>query len=195
MDTVTLQGQRICVCRQLQRFDRLFHRLCNLGMKPGRDFLINRPLQFVLIRQLSIHGIKAIVDAEKGLIWQDVFLPEFTPSDWKDRSVLWNAVEKNEKTKDSRLAREFVPALPIELTPSQWQELLTDFIQNNFVADGMCADVAVHDPYPPGHNPHAHIMVTVRPLDEKGTGSTRPRKNKQKIVSQPNRKRKQEQER
>ena len=77
-------------------------------------------------------------------------------------------MEKNEKTKDSRLAREFVPALPIELTPLQWQELLTDFIQNNFVADGMCADVAVHDPYPPGHNPHAHIMVTVRPLDEKG---------------------------
>lgn len=101
-------------------------------------------------------------------LWQDVFLPEFTPSDWKDRSVLWNAVEKNEKTKDSRLAREFVPALPIELTPAQWQELLTDFTQNNFVADGMCVDVAVHDPYPPGHNPHAHIMVTVRPLDEKG---------------------------
>ena len=113
-------------------------------------------------------GIQHDFTRKKGLIWQDVFLPEFAPPEWKDRSVLWNAVEKNEKTKDSRLAREFVPALPIELTPSQWQELLTDFIQNNFVADGMCADVAVHDPYPPGHNPHAHIMVTVRPLDEKG---------------------------
>ena len=113
-------------------------------------------------------GVQHDFTRKKGLIWQDVFLPEFAPSDWKDRSVLWNAVEKNEKTKDSRLAREFVPALPIELTPLQWQELLTDFIQNNFVADGMCADVAVHDPYPPGHNPHAHIMVTVRPLDEKG---------------------------
>ena len=113
-------------------------------------------------------GVQHDFIRKKGLIWQDVFLPEFAPSDWKDRSVLWNAVEKNEKTKDSRLAREFVSALPIELTPSQWQELLTDFIQNNFVADGMCADVAVHDPYPPGHNPHAHIMVTVRPLDEKG---------------------------
>lgn len=113
-------------------------------------------------------GVQHDFTRKKGLIWQDVFLPEFAPSDWKDRSVLWNAVEKNEKTKDSRLAREFVPALPIELTPSQWQELLTDFIQNSFVADGMCADVAVHDPYPPGHNPHAHIMVTVRPLDEKG---------------------------
>lgn len=113
-------------------------------------------------------GIQHDFTRKKGLIWQDVFLPEFAPPEWKDRSVLWNAVEKNEKTKDSRLAREFLPALPIELTPAQWQELLTDFIQNNFVADGMCADVAVHDPYPPGHNPHAHIMATVRPLDEKG---------------------------
>ena len=113
-------------------------------------------------------GVQHDFTRKKGLIWQDVFLPEFAPPEWKDRSVLWNAVEKNEKTKDSRLAREFVPALPIELTPAQWQELLDDFIQNNFVADGMCADVAIHDPYPPRHNPHAHIMVTVRPLDEKG---------------------------
>ena len=113
-------------------------------------------------------GVQHDFTRKKGLVWQDVLLPEFAPPEWKDRSVLWNAVEKNEKTKDSRLAREFVPALPIELTPAQWQELLTDFIQNNFVADGMCADVAVHDPYPPGHNPHAHIMVTVRPVDEKG---------------------------
>ena len=113
-------------------------------------------------------GVQHDFTRKKGLVWQDVLLPEFAPPEWKDRSVLWNAVEKNEKTKDSRLAREFVPALPIELTPAQWQELLTDFIQNNFVAEGMCADVAVHDPYPPGHNPHAHIMVTVRPLDEKG---------------------------
>ena len=45
---------------------------------------------------------------------------------------------------------------------------MSDFISDTFVADGMCADVAIHDPYPPGHNPHAHIMLTVRPLDEKG---------------------------
>ena len=82
--------------------------------------------------------------------------------------AIQNKEEFIQKVRSIRLAREFLPALPIELTPAQWQELLTDFIQNNFVADGMCADVAVHDPYPPGHNPHAHIMVTVRPLDEKG---------------------------
>lgn len=105
---------------------------------------------------------------KKGLVWQEVFLPEYAPTEWQDRGVLWNAVEENEKTKDSRLAREFVPALPVELNKEQWQQLLSNFINEQFIADGMCADVAIHDPYPPGHNPHAHIMLTVRPLDENG---------------------------
>lgn len=113
-------------------------------------------------------GVQHDYTRKKGLVWQEVFLPEFAPSEWKERGVLWNAVEENEKTKDSRLAREFVVALPIELSKIQWEKLLSDFISDTFVADGMCADVAIHDPYPPGHNPHAHIMLTVRPLDEKG---------------------------
>lgn len=114
-------------------------------------------------------GVQHDYTRKKGLVWQEVFLPEFAPSEWKERSVLWNAVEENEKTKDSRLAREFVVALPIELSEVQWEKLLSDFISDTFVADGMCADVAIHDPDPPGHNPHAHIMVTVRPLNENGT--------------------------
>ncbi len=113
-------------------------------------------------------GVRHDYTRKKGLVWQEVFLPEYAPADWYDRGVLWNAVEENEKTKDSRLAREFVPALPVELNKEQWQQLLSDFIKEQFVADGMCADVAIHDPYPPGHNPHAHIMLTVRPLDENG---------------------------
>lgn len=68
--------------------------------------------------------------------------------------------------KDSCLAREFVAALPIEPGKENWVKILSDFIQEQFVADGMCADVAVHNT--DGHNPHAHIMLTVRPLDENG---------------------------
>lgn len=113
-------------------------------------------------------GVQHDYTRKKGLVWQEVFLPEFAPSEWKERGVLWNAVEENEKTKDSRLAREFVVALPIELSEAQWEKLLSDFISDTFVADGMCADVAIHNPYPPGHNPHAHIMLTARPLDERG---------------------------
>ena len=101
-----------------------------------------------------------------GLIWEHIFLPENAPQEWQERSELWNAVERAEMTKDSRLARELVVALPDELHKEQWINLLTDYVQSNFVADGMCADVAIHDT--DGHNPHAHIMLTVRPLDDKG---------------------------
>lgn len=113
-------------------------------------------------------GVQHDYTRKQGLVWQKVFLPEFAPSEWKEREQLWNAVEENEKTKDSCLAREFVVALPIELSKIQWEKLLSDFISDTFVGDGMCADVAIHDPHPPGHNPHAHILLTVRPLDEKG---------------------------
>ena len=111
-------------------------------------------------------GVQHDYTRKQGLVWQQIFLPEYAPPKWSDRSALWNAVEENEKTKDSRLAREFVVALPIEMGKAEWQNLLTDFIQDNFVADGMCADVCIHDT--DGHNPHAHIMVTVRPLAENG---------------------------
>lgn len=114
-------------------------------------------------------GIQHDYTRKRGLVWEQVFLPECAPVEWQDRGRLWNAVEENEKTKDSRLAREFVPALPAELTSEQWKELLTDFIQSSFVSDGMCADVAIHDPDPPGHNPHAHILLTVRPLNPDGS--------------------------
>ena len=103
---------------------------------------------------------------KQGLAWQAVFLPPMAPPEWQGREKLWNAVEEAEKTKDSRLAREFVAALPIELSRQQQIELLQDFIREQFVDEGMCADVAIHDT--DGHNPHAHILLTVRPLDEHG---------------------------
>ena len=112
-------------------------------------------------------GINHDYTRKQGLVWQQVFLPEYAPREWLDRAVLWNAVEETEKTKDSRLAREFVVALPVELDKNGWQKILTEFIRQNFVADGMCADVAIHNT--DGHNPHAHIMLTVRPLNENGT--------------------------
>ncbi|MFR8456661.1 MAG: MobQ family relaxase [Oscillospiraceae bacterium] len=111
-------------------------------------------------------GIQHDYTKKQGLVWQEVFLPEYAPQEWQDREKLWNAVEKVETAKDSRLAREFVVALPIELSREQQIELLQDFIREQFVSDGMCADAAIHDT--DGHNPHAHILLTVRPLDERG---------------------------
>ena len=111
-------------------------------------------------------GVQHDYTRKQGLVWQRVFLPEYAPQEWQDREKLWNAVEEVETAKDSRLAREFVVALPIKLNREEQIELLQDFIREQFVSDGMCADAAIHDT--DGHNPHAHILLTVRPLDERG---------------------------
>ena len=111
-------------------------------------------------------GIQHDYTKKQGLVWQEVFLPAMAPPEWKDREQLWNAVEEVETSKDSRLAREFVVALPIELNRENQIELLREFIREQFVSDGMCADAAIHDT--DGHNPHAHILLTVRPLNERG---------------------------
>ena len=111
-------------------------------------------------------GVQHDYTRKQGLAWQAVFLPPMALPEWQDREKLWIAVEEAEKTKDSRLAREFVAALPVELSRQQQIALLQNFIREQFVAEGMCADVAIHDT--DGHNPHAHILLTVRPLTEMG---------------------------
>ena len=78
-------------------------------------------------------GVQHDYTRKQGLVWQQIFLPVAAPAEWQDRETLWNAVEENEKTKDSRLAREFVVALPIELSKAQWERLLSDFISDTFV--------------------------------------------------------------
>ena len=112
-------------------------------------------------------GIQHDYTRKQGLIYQEVMLPPMAPSEWNDREQLWNAVEETEKSKDSRLAREFVVALPVELDKDSNISLLQDFIKKNFVDMRMCADFAIHDT--DGHNPHSHILLTVRPLNENGT--------------------------
>ena len=112
-------------------------------------------------------GVQHDYTRKGGLIWEQIFLPPIAPPEWQDRETLWNAVESAEKSKDNRLTRMHVVALPVELSKDEWIPLLTEYVQTQVVSDGMCVDVAIHDT--DGHNPHAHIMTTLRPLDPDGT--------------------------
>ena len=119
-------------------------------------------------------GIQHDYTRKGGLVWEHVFLPPTAPAEWQDRETLWNAVEAAEKTKDSRLSREFVVALPVELDRLMWIGMVSEFIQEQFVSDGMCADAAIHDT--DGHNPHVHILLTRRPLNMDGTWQNKTEK-------------------
>ncbi|MED4262048.1 MobQ family relaxase, partial [Priestia aryabhattai] len=100
---------------------------------------------------------------------ETMILTPFHAPEWmKDRNRLWNEVEKVEKRKDSQLARELNIALPIELNHDQQKELIQSFAQNEFVQKGMVADIAIHRD--DANNPHAHIMLTMRNLDQHGFG-------------------------
>ena len=127
---------------------------------------------------------------KKGWIEEsEIIIPKNAPVEYMDRSKLWNAVESVEKTVNAQLAREVEVALPLGMTREEQKEVLHRFVNENFVSKGMCADVAIHNPPVRNDknqpitidgtvtkdkskmqfiNPHAHILLTVRPIDENG---------------------------
>ena len=114
---------------------------------------------------------------KKGLEHKEIFLPENAPKEFLDRSTLWNSVELNEKAINAQLARNFIIALPKELSLEENKELIRKFIQENFVSKGMIADLAIHQGNDEGNgNIHAHIMTTVRPLNQDGTWGAKSKK-------------------
>ncbi len=124
---------------------------------------------------------------KQGIIYTEIMLPSHAPPEFMNRETLWNSAEKNEKQWNSQLARRIVLALPKELDREAQIEMLQRYCREQFVSRGMCVDFALHDkapqeavegltqaPHDAAHqsqarvtgNPHAHIMLAMRALDE-----------------------------
>ena len=101
-----------------------------------------------------------------GVVHSEILLPAHAPPTFSDRSTLWNSVELSEKSNNAQLAREVEIALPVELSREEQTRLVREYCSSQFVSKGMIADFNLHDTG--GGNPHAHILLTMRPLDEKG---------------------------
>ena len=104
----------------------------------------------------------------------EILLPEYAPPEFSDRAILWNAVEKIEKNKNSQLSREIEIALPVELSAGQNISLVREYCTEHFVSKGMCADICIHDKN--DGNPHAHIMLTMRPFEPDGSWAAKSKK-------------------
>ncbi len=109
-----------------------------------------------------------------GIAHTEIILPQNAPQEFSDRGTLWNSVEKIEKSKNSQLAREIEIALPKELSREKQINLVREYVKENFVKVGMCADIALHDKG--DGNPHAHILLTMRPLNEDKTWGAKSKK-------------------
>lgn len=102
----------------------------------------------------------------------EILAPAGSPAWAQDRAQLWNQVERTERRADAQLAREIVVAFPKELDRQQQRELIRAYAQDQFVAKGMVADLAMHWAK---DNPHAHIMLTMREMTPDGLATKKNR--------------------
>ncbi|GHV10560.1 hypothetical protein FACS1894219_00220 [Clostridia bacterium] len=119
-------------------------------------------------------GMQFSYSDKKRIVHTEILLPEYAPREYLDRSTLWNAVEKIEKAANAQLARDIEVSLPAELSREQNINLIREYVQSTYVDKGMIADVCVHDRN--DGNPHAHVMLTMRPIEPDGTWGTKQRK-------------------
>jgi hypothetical protein len=119
-------------------------------------------------------GITHDYTKKGGVVHSEILLPAHAPPEFSDRSNLWNSVEKIEKSRNAQLAREIEIALPAELDRKAQITLVRAYVRDTFVTSGMCVDFSIHDKG--DGNPHAHIMLTLRPLTERGEWGAKCRK-------------------
>ena len=111
-----------------------------------------------------------------GIIHTEILLPKNAPEAYQDRGTLWNAAEKAETQWNAQLARRIIMALPIEVPTDQYPEMVREYCQMYFVNEGMCCDFAIHDEGKEPRNPHVHILLTLRSIDEQGRWMPKCRK-------------------
>lgn len=114
-------------------------------------------------------GITHDYSRKQDVIESITVTPDNAPDNFKDSATLWNEVERVEKRKDARVFREVEVALPVELSHEENRKLTMDYVQSQFVDKGMCATVSFHQSTNQ-ENPHAHIMLTTRKVDQDGFG-------------------------
>ena len=119
-------------------------------------------------------GIVHDYTRKSGVVHNEIMVPDSAPA-WArkiSREALWNMVDKRERRKDSQTAREIRIMIPRELAPAARINLVRDYVKRNFVDLGMIADLSFHCPLAADgkEQPHAHVMLTMRPLTDDGFG-------------------------
>lgn len=120
-------------------------------------------------------GITHDFTRKGGVMHQEILLPGHAPKEYADRQTLWESVTKAEKKSNAQLAREVEVALPTEFSEELQLAVIREYAQGNFVSEGMCADIAIHDKG--NGNPHAHILLTTRPIKADGSWGAKEKKD------------------
>ena len=109
---------------------------------------------------------------KSDVLHTEVLLPLNIPPEYNNRQALWREVDKAEKRSDARTARRVIGSLPNELSLTENIELVREYVTENFISLGMCADIAIHEikneDDPTRDNIHFHALLTDRPITSNG---------------------------
>ena len=144
----------------------------NIGRSDGRSAVACSAYRAAQKLRDKETGLLHDFTKKSEVIYSEIFLCKNAPAEYADRETLWNEVQKIEKNKNARLAREWELALPNELTVEQSKKLICDF-SKTLVEEGMCVDVNIHWK---DNNHHAHIMGTTRAIKENGEWAPKAKK-------------------
>lgn len=116
----------------------------------------------------------------KDLLYSDVLIPENAPPEFQDLRTLLAAIDRAEKRYDARTGRVIRLTLPNdkEFSDTERIDLARSFVKETFVSQGMCAVLAIHEGRnddPTKNNPHAHVLLTDRPVGPDGFCSKKNR--------------------
>lgn len=109
----------------------------------------------------------------KDLLHAEILVPDYAPQDFLDLNTLLTAIDRAEKRYDARTGRVVRLTLPNdkEFSDQDRFALASKFVREAFISLGMCAVIAVHageNKDPAKNNPHAHVLLTDRPVDSNG---------------------------
>ena len=144
----------------------------NIGRSNGRSAVACSAYRAAQKLRDKETGLLHDFTKKSEVIYSEIFLCKNAPAEYADRETLWNEVQKIEKNKNARLAREWELALHNELTVEQSKKLICDF-SKTLVEEGMCVDVNIHWK---DNNHHAHIMGTTRAIKENGEWAPKAKK-------------------
>ena len=112
---------------------------------------------------------------DERVVLVETMLPKNAPKEYQDPAKLFNAIETYEKADNARTAKKIMVALPREFDLDTQRTVLEDYIRANITEQGYACTYAIHTDKE-NHNPHAHILIANRPLNEKGEWSAKSRK-------------------
>ena len=116
----------------------------------------------------------------KDLLLYKIFLPDKAPREFYDLQRLCDEIDKAETRYDARTAREFKGSLPNELSFYEQKRIVNEYIHSNFISHGLCAIAAIHEGRneidSKRNNPHVHIIVPTRTIDQNGFSKKKERK-------------------